>query len=53
MVLQKKTKKDTIGTRKLKIPNVKIKNVLLSTFHLLYRDDMSKLWKIFINYLKE
>ena len=50
---KKITKKDTIGTRKLKIPNVKIKNVLLSTFHLLYRDDMSKLWKIFINYLKE
>ena len=50
---KKITGKDTIGTKKLKFPNLKVKNILISSFHLLYRTDMNKLWKMFINYLKD
>ena len=47
------TGKDTIGSKKLKIRNVTIKNYLVSCFHILYRDNMDKIWEIFIDDLKE
>ena len=45
------TKKDTIGSKKLKIP--KVKNYLISSFHILYRFKMEKLGKMIIDDLKE
>ena len=47
------TRKGTIGTKKLKIRNVKIKNYLISSFHLLYRVNMDELGKMFLDDLKE
>jgi hypothetical protein len=47
------TGKDTIGTKKLKFQTVKIKNILISSFHVLYRINMDILWNMFINDLKE
>ena len=47
------TRKGTIGTKKLKIRNVKIKNYLISSFHLLYRINLDELGKMFLNDLKE
>ena len=47
------TKKDTIGTKKMKFAYVKILNRLISSFHILYRLNMDKLWNMFINDLKE
>ena len=47
------TGKDTIGSKKLKIRNVTIKNYLVSCFHILYRDNMDKIWEMFIDDLKE
>ena len=47
------TKKDTIGSKKLKIKGVNISNFIISTFHLLYRIDLYQLWERFIDDLKE
>ena len=47
------TKKDTIGTKELIFPNTKVLNVLISSFHILYRIKMNRLWKKFIDRLKE
>ena len=47
------TKKDTIGSKKLKINNVKIKNYLFSCFHTRYRNNMGTLGEMIINELKE
>jgi hypothetical protein len=47
------TKKDTIGTKELILPNTKVLNVLISSFHILYRIKMNRLWKKFIDKLKE
>ena len=52
-VCKKITKKDTIGSKKLKFKNVNIKNYLFSCFHLLYRLNMGTLGEIVINDLKE
>ena len=45
------TKKDTIGSKKLKIAGVK--NYLFSCFHVRYRHNFRKLGKMIINELKE
>ena len=47
------TKKDTIGSKKLKLPKLEINNVMISSFHILYRIKMSLLWRKFINKLNE
>ena len=47
------TKKDTIGTKKLKFAHVKVLNRMISSLHIFYRINMDKLWKMFINDLKE
>jgi hypothetical protein len=47
------TKKDTIGTKKLKFAHVKVLNRIISSFHILYRINMDQLWNMFINDLKE
>jgi len=47
------TRKGTIGTKKLKIRNVKIRNYLISSFHLLYRVNMDELGKMFLDDIKE
>ena len=47
------TGKDTIGTKKLKFAYVTIINRLISSYHVLYRLNMDKLWNMFINDLKE
>ena len=45
------TGKDTIGTKKLNIKNVK--NYLISSFHILYRINMDEIGRKFIDELKE
>ena len=47
------TNKDTIGSKKLKIPKLNIKNYLISSFHILYRFNMEELGKMVIDDLKE
>ena len=53
ILCQSITRKGTIGTKKLKIRNIKIKNYLISSFHLLYRVNMDELGKMFLDDLKE
>ena len=53
ILCQSITRKGTIGTKKLKIRNVKIKNYLISSFHLLYKVNMDELGKMFLDDLKE
>ena len=47
------TNKDTIGSKKLKLDKVNIKNYMISSFHILYRVNMEILGKLIINNLKE
>ena len=47
------TEKDTIGSKELKFPKVKVINRIISSFHTLYRVNMENLWKMFISDLKE
>jgi len=53
LLCQSITEKGTIGTKKLKINNVKIKNYLISSFHVMYRVNMGELGKMFLDDLKE
>ena len=53
LLCQSITEKGTIGTKKLKINNVKIINYLISSFHVMYRVNMGELGRIFLDDLKE
>ena len=53
LLCQSITEKGTIGRKKLKIKNVKIKNYLISSFHLMYRVNLGELGRIFLDDLKD